>query len=302
LLSKSIFENIPDAERLIEMEKGELAGYILEHLHSQGGNPLSQGDSLPHNLANSISQQYQHKREEVYKAIVAACHWLLNRDLLDTINQQGFFEVSKKGNMIKTANELQKNLEGKAEIGAQEDAMSPARISSRLNEEQQLSPLFQLPSEIQDSIVRFQKDYPDPAKAAFIMMKFSRTKAHEEIVRVIRETLSPFNIHGIRADDKEYHDDLFPNILTHIYGCGFGIAVFERIEADEFNPNVSLEVGYMFALKKPVCLLKDQTLKTLHTDLVGKLYKSFDPQDISTTIPKELHRWLSDKSLARTGA
>jgi nucleoside 2-deoxyribosyltransferase len=85
--------------------------------------------------------------------------------------------------------------------------------------------------------------------------------------------------------------------MTYLYGCGFGIAVFERIEAEEFNPNVSLEVGYMFALNKPVCLLKDRTLKTLHTDLVGKLYKTFDPQDPIKTIPDEVTQWLSDKEI-----
>ncbi|MCX5713215.1 MAG: hypothetical protein NT033_00025 [Candidatus Omnitrophica bacterium] len=84
---------------------------------------------------------------------------------------------------------------------------------------------------------------------------------------------------GLRADDKCYHDDLFPNILTYLWGCSIGIAVFERLEADEFNPNVSLEVGYMRALGKPICLLKDKTLRTLQTDLIGKLYTPFDPQN-----------------------
>ncbi len=77
----------------------------------------------------------------------------------------------------------------------------------------------------------------------------------------------------------------------------FGIALFERLEEDEFNPNVSLEVGYLRALRKPVCLLKDKTLKTLQTDLVGKLYKSFDPQDPKKTIPRELENWLRDKEI-----
>ena len=153
------------------------------------------------------------------------------------------------------------------------------------------------PPEIQESIVRFRNDHPNKTKAAFVMMKLSKTKAHEEIVKAIKDTLSQFGIQGVRADDKQYHDDLFPNILTYIYGCEFGIAVFERIETDEFNPNVSLEVGYMLALRKPVCLLKDKTLETLHTDLVGKLYRPFDPQDISDTVSKELMKWLSDKDI-----
>lgn len=154
-----------------------------------------------------------------------------------------------------------------------------------------------LPVEIQKSLARFKQEYPDPSKVAFIMMQFGKTPAHAEIAEAIKSALKPHGIAGLRADDKQYHDDLFPNVMTYIYGCGFGIAVFERLEAEEFNPNVALEVGYMFGLRKPVCLLKDRTLKTLHADLVGKLYKVFDPQNPTGTIPKVVSEWLYDKEL-----
>lgn len=83
-----------------------------------------------------------------------------------------------------------------------------------------------------------------------------------------------------------------------MHGCGSGIAVFERLEEENFNPNVAFEVGYMLAMKKPVCLLKDRTLTTLHADLMGKIYKEFDPQNPSKTIPAVLSRWLADKGLS----
>jgi hypothetical protein len=153
------------------------------------------------------------------------------------------------------------------------------------------------PVEIRDSLKRFKEDHPDPASVAFIMMQFGSTKAHEEIAAAIKDALAEHGITGIRADDKRYHDDLFYNVLTYMHGCRFGIAVFERIEEDRFNPNVSLEVGYLFAMRKPVCLLKDQTLKMLPADLVGRLYDPFDPQDPATTIPPLVSSWLSDKEL-----
>jgi len=153
------------------------------------------------------------------------------------------------------------------------------------------------PTELTESLKRFRKDYPNPSTCAFIMMRFGTTKAHNEIVQSIRDTLGAHGIKALRADDKDYHDDLFWNILTYIYGCDFGVAVFERIEQEEFNPNISLEVGYMMALRKPVLLLKDRTLKNLNTDLIGKLYKIFDPQDISKSIAPQLQRWLKDKGI-----
>ena len=153
------------------------------------------------------------------------------------------------------------------------------------------------PVEIRESLKQFRADHPDPSRVAFLMMRFGTTKAHKDITAAIRKALDPLGITALRADDKQYHDDLFPNVLTYAYGCGFGIAVFERIETEEFNPNVALEVGYMFALKKPICLIKDKTLKTLQTDLVGKLYRIFDPLDPVGTIPPEISQRLKDKGL-----
>lgn len=157
--------------------------------------------------------------------------------------------------------------------------------------------LTEVPVEIQNSLRLFKRDFPDKNQVAFIMMRFGKTKAHNDILNAIKGSLKSYGIKGVRADEKEYHDDLYHNILTYIYGCNFGIAVFERIESQEFNPNISFELGYMSALKKPVCILKDKTLKTLQTDLVGKLYKNFDPQDPIGTIPNEISKWLFDKGI-----
>jgi len=126
-------------------------------------------------------------------------------------------------------------------------------------------------------------------------MRFGESKAHIDINAGIKEGLKKYGIAGIRADEKQYHDDLFPNVLTYMHGYGFGIADFERIEEECFNPNISLEVGYMMALGKPVCILKDKTLKTLHSDLVGKLYREFDPFEARSTILRQIALWLHDK-------
>jgi hypothetical protein len=153
------------------------------------------------------------------------------------------------------------------------------------------------PLEITESLQRFRKDHPDPSRTAFLMMQFGQTETNRRITSSIKDSLVKYGIKVLRADEKDYHDDLFPNVLTYIHGCRFGIAVFERLVDDDFNPNVSLEVGYMTALHKSVCYLKDQTLKTLQTDLVGKLYKAFNPQNLENSIPSELERWLRDKDI-----
>ena len=151
--------------------------------------------------------------------------------------------------------------------------------------------------EIASGLEKFRRDHSG-RKTAFIMMQFSSTNTHSEIVRIVKETLERDHIVGIRADDKQYMDDLFPNVRVYMHACDFGIAIFERIEADDFNPNVSLEVGYMFGLSKNVLLLKDKTLKTLPTDLTGRLYREFDTRDVSNSIQTEIKKWLSDKGTA----
>jgi hypothetical protein len=153
------------------------------------------------------------------------------------------------------------------------------------------------PIAVRESLATFKTDYPDAKKVAFIMMQFGKRQAHRQIEKAIKGELASHGIKGVRADDKQYHDDLYYNVVTYLRGCGFGIAVFEHIEGEKFNPNVSLEVGYMFALKKEVCLLKDNTLQILQSDLVGKLYKDFDPKQPTKTIPPKIKKWLSDKGI-----
>ena len=160
--------------------------------------------------------------------------------------------------------------------------------------------MHRAPVELTASLAAFRQDFPDSSRLAFVMMRFGKTEAHMNILRGIRDTLDPHQFIALRADDKQYHDDVLLNILTYIYGCRFGIAVFERIEAEDFNPNISYEVGYMTGLGKSVCFLKDKTLKTLHTDLIGRLYWEFDTQNCRTSIPPVVRKWMFDKGLLTT--
>jgi hypothetical protein len=40
---------------------------------------------------------------------------------------------------------------------------------------------------------------------------------------------------GLLANDKNYHDNLLPNLKTYMAGCGFGIAVLDRFAAEFFG-------------------------------------------------------------------
>lgn len=171
-------------------------------------------------------------------------------------------------------------------------------VDSNFAEEETASPLSTLaqphPPEITMSLDRLRIKYPDPKKVGFLVMRFTAAKPFSKIVETIKKTGEEHGLKIIRADENEFHADLWGNVRTHLHGCGFGIAIYERIETNEPNANIGLEVGYLMAMNKPVLLLKDKTVETLQADLAGKLYKPFDPHDPEGTIPGQLTKWLED--------
>lgn len=105
-------------------------------------------------------------------------------------------------------------------------------------------------SELIDSLTNFKKDFPNPQKCYFLMMKFEDSKEQIKIVKTLKDEFRKRRgLNLLRVDDKAYCDDLFLNIKTYMHGCSFVLALFERINSNYFNPNISLEVGYMMALK-----------------------------------------------------
>lgn len=159
------------------------------------------------------------------------------------------------------------------------------------------SPIESAPASIRASVLRLFQDYPEYHNNCFLIMSFSPTKFHNKIQQILKHTFEKFQINLLRADGRSYSDDLLGNIETYLHGCSFAIAVFERLESEVYNPNVSFEVGYLHGLKKPICLLKERTMHRLHSDLMGKLYVEFDMQDIEGTLPLGLEKWMKDKKI-----
>jgi hypothetical protein len=97
---------------------------------------------------------------------------------------------------------------------------------------------------------------------------------------------------AIRVDDRDYTGDLWKNLEVCILGCQYGVAVYEDIDARDFNPNVALEVGYMLARRKRVLILKEQRLPKIPSDLAGKLYKPWDSYNIEATVGEQVAQWV----------
>lgn len=138
----------------------------------------------------------------------------------------------------------------------------------------------------------FLQDHPDPSKNVFVMMRFHESPQLNEAFQAIREVLSARGFHAVRADDRDYTGELWSNVEVYLTGSMYGIAILEDIDQRDFNPNVSLELGYMLGRNKRCLILKEQRLPNLPADVVHRLYKPFDMFNIHATVTREVARWV----------
>jgi hypothetical protein len=139
---------------------------------------------------------------------------------------------------------------------------------------------------------QFMADHPVYERNVFIMMRFSETPAVKQIHASVKAALDEHGLHGVRADDRDYTGELWSNIEVYLTGCKYGIAIFEDIEGANFNPNVALELGYLMGRRKRTLILKDQNLRSLHSDVLHRLYATFDMSNIDGSIRREVGRWV----------
>jgi len=149
----------------------------------------------------------------------------------------------------------------------------------------------------QELIEKFRADHSDSVSTAFLIMRFSSKRQFGQIHDALRSAFSELGVRLLRADDKTYSEDLFENVRLYADCCSFGVAVFDRIEGEYFNPNVSLEVGFMLGRQKPVLLLKDETMQVLPSDLVGRLYVPLNVHEPLAGLGERLRKWLDDNAI-----
>ena len=146
----------------------------------------------------------------------------------------------------------------------------------------------------------FRKLY-EGKKTAFIIMKFSRDERFNKALDIIKSKLAEYDIVGIRADEEQFASTIWENIKVYMDNADYGIAIAESVEDQYINSNVSVEIGYMLALKKKVCLLKEKSLDKLHSDFAGIIYKEFDIDNVEESLPKALEKWMRFEKIVNIG-
>ncbi len=83
--------------------------------------------------------------------------------------------------------------------------------------------------------------------------------------------------------------------------CNYGVAILENLYLDEINPNVAMEYGYMLAKDKKVLLLKEKSFTNIRADILGKIWKGFEFDDMES-VKKAIQSWMVDLNLRRMKA
>ena len=126
----------------------------------------------------------------------------------------------------------------------------------------------------------------------FVMMRPSYLRAFKEIETTIRKVLDFYGLKARFSKDRNYNDDIWKNTETCMHGSRYGIVVFEEIDDLEYDPNISLQLGYMCSHGKECLLLKEKGMKKLHTDILGDIHKEFDLSMIRETVTTSIEEWL----------
>ena len=168
-----------------------------------------------------------------------------------------------------------------AHVAGVERAQSLGRLGN-INDVRYLEPYLR----------QFLETHPDPQRNVFVMMPFRHSDQLDAVYKTVKDTLALRGFHAVRADDRDYTGELWSNVEVCMTCSMYGLAVFEQIDERDFNPNVSLELGYMLAKRRRCLILKEKHLPILPADVVHRLYKPFDMFDIEGSVSLQVAHWV----------
>jgi phosphoserine phosphatase len=162
-----------------------------------------------------------------------------------------------------------------------------------------------VPPECRDSVRKlFEKSNYE--RNVFIMTPYRVDARYQVCIDTIKKVLKQAGFFGYLATDYELTSggDLWQNVRAFMHGCKFGVAIVTAdeeqrhnkviVKSDIFNPNVIAEIGYMMGNYKSVLLLKDNRVRVLPTDWLGKLFVGFDLNNPETQVATAIKKWLQE--------
>ena len=155
------------------------------------------------------------------------------------------------------------------------------------------------PRNLEAALERFYADFTPSRAVGFLILRFGKTKEHKYIADLVGSVEEATGVQLLRADHRIYHPDLFENVRVYMHACTFSLAFFEDAESRGYNPNVALEVGYLQALGKPILPLKSKSLSIMPSDLLSKLYVSFNSEKPLAPLVQHVASWVRQQALSK---
>ena len=160
-----------------------------------------------------------------------------------------------------------------------------------------LVPFTLAPPALVQPLRGFLADHPFDTNV-FGMTRFPDTKAGTKdpvgrALAVASEVCKESGLEFHLASDRAITDDVWSNVMAHMWGSRYGIGFFEDRLERGLNYNLVTEVGAMIMTGRRVALLKDGSIEKMPTDFVGMIYKSVD-LSAEDTVAAVVRAWLKD--------
>ncbi len=126
----------------------------------------------------------------------------------------------------------------------------------------------------------------------FVILRYASEEPLLEVEVAIRDTLRHYGLNAVLARDVAFDEELWGNVRFCMDHSRYGIVVFERLIQPDHYPNITLELGYMLALRRQCLILKERSLPILNSDIVGRLYTPFDSHKATETVSSAVAAWL----------
>ncbi|WP_018599392.1 hypothetical protein [Mycobacterium sp. 155] len=151
------------------------------------------------------------------------------------------------------------------------------------------------PPAIVAPVTRFTETYPFDLNV-FGMTRFPDDSGDDPVDTALSAARTELERHGLSfhlASDRAMSDDLWTNVAAHMWASRYGIAIFEDRRGRGLNYNLTIEVGGMVITGRRCLLLKDTSIQSMPTDLVGMIYKAVD-LDKPETVTKAVADWVKN--------
>ncbi len=113
-----------------------------------------------------------------------------------------------------------------------------------------------------------------------------------QLIDKLRDAVAAHGLLLQVASDGMAEDTLWANVVTYMWASKYAIVLMDSADG-VLNSNVLIEIGGMLMTGRRCAILRDKSVPTMPSDLVGHIYKATDLSDHDASVA-EIHKWIRD--------